>query len=224
MSKLFVDQVDPKTATTLTLGTSGDTVTVPTGVGLTVTDEVKTNKISPASGTAFTLGDSGDTFTIPSGVTLANAGTATGFGISSYWSASRNSGQSVAQNTATTILWNVVTTATNVTSTLTSDGKITIAAGQAGWYVVTAINRYADGPTDGKEKMTIKWFDHSASSTETIGYAEINTKGTYDTMVATGLKYLDVNDYVYISVNQNNDSSANFIGGNGTGFYGYRIA
>jgi len=44
MSKLFVDQVDPKTATTLTLGTSGDTIS------------------------------------IPSGVTIANAGTATGFG------------------------------------------------------------------------------------------------------------------------------------------------
>jgi len=44
MSKLFVDQVDPKTSTTLTLGTSGDTIN------------------------------------IPSGVTIANAGTATGFG------------------------------------------------------------------------------------------------------------------------------------------------
>ena len=32
MSKLFVDQVDPKTATTLTLGTSGDTVSIPSGV------------------------------------------------------------------------------------------------------------------------------------------------------------------------------------------------
>jgi hypothetical protein len=28
MSKIFVDQVDPKTATTLTLGTSGDTVSM----------------------------------------------------------------------------------------------------------------------------------------------------------------------------------------------------
>jgi len=74
MSKLFVDQVDPKTATTLTLGTSGDTITVPSGA------ELKSNKISPASGTAFTLGDSGDTFTVPSGVTFANSGTATGFG------------------------------------------------------------------------------------------------------------------------------------------------
>ena len=32
MSKLFVDQVDPKTATTLTLGTSGDTIRIPSGV------------------------------------------------------------------------------------------------------------------------------------------------------------------------------------------------
>lgn len=34
MSKLFVDQVDPKTATSLTLGTSGDTVNIPSGVTL----------------------------------------------------------------------------------------------------------------------------------------------------------------------------------------------
>ena len=32
MSKLFVDQVDPRTATTLTLGTSGDTISIPSGV------------------------------------------------------------------------------------------------------------------------------------------------------------------------------------------------
>lgn len=54
MSKIFVDQVDPKTATTLTLGTSGDTVN------------------------------------IPSGVTIANAGTATGFGLTG-WSSSSGS-------------------------------------------------------------------------------------------------------------------------------------
>ena len=81
MSTLNVDKVDPSTGTALELGTSGDTITVPTGAGLTVVDEVKTNKISPATGTAFTLGDSGDTFTVPSGATIANSGTATGFGI-----------------------------------------------------------------------------------------------------------------------------------------------
>tara|TARA_R100001463_G_scaffold135543_1_gene199020 strand:+ start:477 stop:1127 length:651 start_codon:yes stop_codon:yes gene_type:complete len=80
MSKLETNQVDPATGTTLTLGTSGDTVTVPTGVGLTATDEVKSNKISPATGTALQIGDSGDTITVPSGATITNSGTATGFG------------------------------------------------------------------------------------------------------------------------------------------------
>ncbi len=41
---------------------------------------LEVNKITPSTGTSITLGDSGDTFTIPSGVTLANSGTATGFG------------------------------------------------------------------------------------------------------------------------------------------------
>jgi hypothetical protein len=80
MSTIEVNKITPVSGgTAVTMGDSGDTFTVPTGAGLTVTDEVKTNKISPASGTAFTLGDSGDTFTIPSGVTFANSGTATGF-------------------------------------------------------------------------------------------------------------------------------------------------
>ena len=80
MSELKVNKVSPRSGTAFTLGDSGDTFTVPTGASLVATDELKTNKISPSSGTAFTFGDSGDTFTIPSGATIANNGTATGFG------------------------------------------------------------------------------------------------------------------------------------------------
>jgi hypothetical protein len=43
--------------------------------------EVKVNKLTPRTNCGtVTLGDSGDTFNIPSGVTIANNGTATGFG------------------------------------------------------------------------------------------------------------------------------------------------
>ena len=42
--------------------------------------KLETNQVDPATGTTLTLGTSGDTITIPSGVTLANSGTATGFG------------------------------------------------------------------------------------------------------------------------------------------------
>ena len=43
--------------------------------------EIKVNKISPTSGGGtVTLATSGDTIAVPSGVTIANSGTATGFG------------------------------------------------------------------------------------------------------------------------------------------------
>ena len=93
MPTVRLNKISPATSTAVTLGDSGDTFTVPTGVTLdassgamtmpatvTVSTELKTNKISPGSSTAFTFGDSGDTFTIPSGVTIANSGTQSGFG------------------------------------------------------------------------------------------------------------------------------------------------
>ena len=108
-SLLKVDKLDPQSGTALEIGTSGDTVTVPSGATLTLTSatlnlpttitsttEVKTNKVSPATGVAFAMGDSGDTFTVPSGATLdiagtiSNSGTATGFG-SIAWQAVQTS-------------------------------------------------------------------------------------------------------------------------------------
>ena len=42
--------------------------------------KLETNQVDPATGTTLTLGTSGDTIAIPSGVTIANSGTASGFG------------------------------------------------------------------------------------------------------------------------------------------------
>ena len=77
MSKIEVDKIDPQSGTALEIGTSGDTVTVPSGVGLTLTDStlllpttIKTDKLDPKSGTALEIGTSGDTITIPTGAGL----------------------------------------------------------------------------------------------------------------------------------------------------------
>ena len=43
--------------------------------------KLETNQVDPSTGTTLTLGTSGDTIAIPSGVTIANSGTATGFGV-----------------------------------------------------------------------------------------------------------------------------------------------
>ena len=76
-STLRVDKIDPQSGTALEIGTSGDTVTVPSGVGLTLTDStlllpttINTDKIDPKSGTGLELGTSGDTISLPSGATL----------------------------------------------------------------------------------------------------------------------------------------------------------
>ena len=51
MSKLFVDQVDPKTATTLTLGTSGDTISIPSGVTIANAGTATGFASTPVAGT-----------------------------------------------------------------------------------------------------------------------------------------------------------------------------
>ena len=63
-------------------------------------------KIGDSNTATIGLGKSGDTINIPSGATIANAGTATGFGVagSIYFLARRgNSGQSVSNDTYTAI-------------------------------------------------------------------------------------------------------------------------
>ena len=66
------------------------------------------NQVDPATGTTLTLGTSGDTISIPSGVTIANSGTATGFGgtTAPYVSVYRNGDQNLTDATHTKIEFN----------------------------------------------------------------------------------------------------------------------
>jgi len=140
MSKLEVDKIDPQSGTALEIGTSGDTVTVPSGVGLTLTDstlllpttitsttEVKTNKISPATGVAFALGDSGDTFTVPAGATIVNSGTATGFGGGKIGQVLQSSVITVNQTLTSTSFIDVTSVTIDITPSAASSTVLILA-------------------------------------------------------------------------------------------------
>ena len=104
-----------------------------------MSSEIKADKISPASGTSFTLGDSGDTFTIPSGATIANAGTATGFGEDNtpYFSAKGSGTQTASTGTDTVCEFNTLVDSLDSASGFnTSTYKYTVQSGGAGlWYL-----------------------------------------------------------------------------------------
>ena len=70
--------------------------------------KLETNQVDPATGTTLTLGTSGDTISIPSGVTIANSGTATGFGgtTAPYVSVYRNGDQNLTDATHTKLEFN----------------------------------------------------------------------------------------------------------------------
>ena len=82
-TKVYTDQVDPKTATTLTLGTSGDTVSIPSGVTLsgagTITASAANLAASGAGGVTGTLpianGGTGSTSTTYASLTANVSGT-----------------------------------------------------------------------------------------------------------------------------------------------------
>ena len=80
MSKIEVDQVDPQSGTTLTLGTSGDTITIPSGVTITNsgtatgfggsgavnwdTSSIKTTGFTAVSGTGYFCNTTSGPFTV----------------------------------------------------------------------------------------------------------------------------------------------------------------
>ena len=87
---------------------------------------LETNLVQPSTGTTLTLGASGDSISIPSGATIANSGTATGFGTNAAgFHANRSSGQVMLDNTSTLIAFNAETYDSN-SAYDTGTGKFTV--------------------------------------------------------------------------------------------------
>jgi len=102
--------------------------------------KLETNQVDPSTGTTLTLGTSGDTIAIPSGVTIANSGTATGFGgtnTPSFLANRTGSTQSISNNTNVTAIFNneVIDTDNGYD---TSTGIYTIPSGKGGKYFICA--------------------------------------------------------------------------------------
>ena len=191
--------------------------------------KLETNQVDPATGTTLTLGTSGDTITIPSGVTIANSGTATGFGDdntpSFFANKASSSNQDLTSNTETKITFD--TEVWDVGSGFDlSNNKFVVPSGEAGKYYVNFTCRtYDAGGELYSVRQSIYRNGSRRSNNEFYGGAdgEFEMEGTCFTHVVD--LDLSASDYLecYMTL-KTHDSSAITVLGDATVFKTYFTA
>ena len=165
------------------------------------------NQVDPSTGTTLTLGTSGDTISIPSGVTIANSGTATGFGGNNTPSfrVILSGNQSIANSTATKITFD---TETWDTDSDFGSNKFTVS--EAGKYLIVLGGRIS-GFTDGEEFQL--YFKKNGSDLN-FGQSKIVSAGTNPLFLAqqsTIVESLSASDYIEGWTYQNTGSAADLV-------------
>jgi hypothetical protein len=166
--------------------------------------KLETNQVDPSTGTTLTLGTSGDTIAIPSGVTIANSGTATGFGGNNqpYFTAYQTGNYSLAQNTATTIVLGN-TTVNSGTAYNTSTGKFTPQV--AGDYLVTAFHNCRHGSSGNAVVLFESYIQKNGSNTNfraSTGNEATNTLAQSMSSMGGIITMNGSSDYLTLSVTQ----------------------
>jgi hypothetical protein len=188
--------------------------------------KIETNQVDPATGTTLTLGTSGDTITIPSGVTIANSGTATGFGGDNTpaFIAHLNADQSITNSTYTTITF----TETYDSDNAFSSNTFTVPSGEAGKYFISLAIRVQSVGNDIVISKVIK----NGSTTVLFGRNEFNTTSyglySHNFIMLSGILDLSAGDTLIGQVyGKTYNSSATTIqgdsGGSETWFHGYKL-
>ena len=182
--------------------------------------KIETNQVDPATGTTLTLGTSGDTITIPSGVTIANSGTATGFGGDNTpsFGAYLNANTSISSGSLTKLTingeyWD--------TDNAFGSSKFTVPSGQSGKYHFTAGIHIQDH-TSGRTQAAI-YKNGSIVATDT-GMAQLRTihhegDTTYAFMSWNG--NLSASDYIELFCEHSGGSDENIM--LGTWLSGFKL-
>jgi len=174
-------------------------------------------QIGSTNTTTITLGVSGDTINVPSGVTIANAGTATGFGESNTPNFhAKTSSQSISASTNTTVIYTAEDFDTNSLYD-TSTGKFTVTSDYTGKYFFYAAVKYASSSIS-RNDITI-----NKNGSEVLR-TEFGNSTSYPTVLVSGMVNLSsASDYVTVVVNQNDGTKSLSGEAEGNFFGGFRV-
>ena len=189
--------------------------------------KLETNQVDPATGTTLTLGTSGDTISIPSGVTIANSGTATGFGGDNtpYFFGRLASDTVITRNTLTK-----VTSMTNseIDTDSAFDGTtFTVPSGEGGKYFIqgTVTGDYGSVGQDGEETVASLYKNGSSIQLATIRTSSSATgTGRVITTVASTIQDLSASDTIELYALTTDASGDNAkVKGEMTTLLGYKL-
>ena len=189
--------------------------------------KLETNQVDPATGTTLTLGTSGDTISIPSGVTIANSGTATGFGGDNtpYFFGRLASDTVITRNTLTK-----VTSMTNseIDTDSAFDGTtFTVPSGEGGKYFIqgTVTGDYGSVGQDGEETVASLYKNGSSIQLATIRTSSsVTGTGRVITTVASTIQDLSASDTIELYALTTDASGDNAkVKGEMTTLLGYKL-
>ena len=190
-----------------------------------MSSELKANKWSPATGTAATLGDSGDTFTIPAGATIANSGTATGFGSDGtpMWDVNLSGNQTLTNATWTKIEFNTERIDSDGSYDNSTNYRFTVPASEGGKYLVYAV---ISGSANGNNQLDQYRVSIYKNGAENAIADWDGSSGQDNTISLTRIFDLVATDYleVWARIEDTSGSPTIFGGVNYTWFGGYKIA
>lgn len=201
-----------------------------------MSSEVKANKISPATGTTTTLGDASDVFQLPasaeidiaSGATLdvngtidVTGATKTGFPDNTpSFAAHRTSSQSIPNDTATKVQFNVELWDTDGAYDHSTNYRFTVPVGGAGKYSVTwlAAMPYID---DGEGTWALIYKNGSTLGIAPYSFYSANTNQG-PALSSTWVVQLADSDYLEIYIWHGEGGASNVLP-EGTFFSAYRL-
>ena len=194
MGTLFVDKLDPQSGTALELGSSGDTMTVPSGATLSI-----------------------------AGTINASSGTATGFGESNTpaFRVRSTAGQSVSNTTWTKCEWNTEDKDTDSAFDLSNE-RFTVPSGKGGLYSFQwSIEN--NGKAASNSYYGVSLYKNGSSQTDLQSRLNPTTTGNYDVYNnGGGGIVLAAGDYVELFYYQNTGSSVT-LEGNYRSWTGFKV-
>ena len=159
------------------------------------------DKLDPQSGTSLELGSSGDTITIPSGATIANSGTATGFGggdNTPSFKVNITADQSVTSDTWTKVSFSGATEQWDTDNAFASD-KFTVPSGEGGKYFIHIQLSHNSNATTDTSFVAIKIYKNGSENEaypSVMFYNDSTGFWRSDSMICSGLMNLAAGDYV----------------------------